>query len=172
MREFVQTIKWFLRRGPRPEYGRWSYWEKCDYFAVFWGIAIIGSTGFILWFPELCTYILPGWFINVATIIHSDEALLATGFIFTIHFFNTHFRPEKFPMDMVMFTGRVAVDELKREKPRYYEELVASGELEKRLVPQTSKEFRLWAAIFGTLALVIGFSLVVFIIWSMIFGYR
>ncbi len=172
VREFVQTVKWFFGRGPRPQYGRWTYWEKFDYFAVFWGIAIIGSTGFMLWFPELCTYVLPGWFINVATIIHSDEALLATGFIFTMHFYNTHFRPEKFPMDMVMFTGLVDVEELKREKPRYYEELVASGELEKRLVPQAPKEFRFWAAIFGTLALVIGFSLVVFILWSMIFGYR
>lgn len=170
--EFIGTMKWFLRRGPRPSYGRWTYWEKFDYFAVFWGIAIIGSTGFMLWFPEWCTHLLPGWFINVATIIHSDEALLATGFIFTIHFFNTHFRPEKFPMDMVMFTGRVDVDELKREKPRFYEELAASGELEKRLVPQAPKEFRFWAAIFGATALVVGFSLVAFIIWSMIFGYR
>ena len=66
----------------------------------------------MLWFPEWATYIFPGWFINVATIIHSDEALLAVGFIFTVHFFNTHFRPEKFPMDMAMFTGRVDVEEM------------------------------------------------------------
>jgi len=58
-------------------------------------MAVIGSTGLVLWFPELFTLVLPGWAINVATIIHSDEALLATGFIFTVHFFNTHLRPEK-----------------------------------------------------------------------------
>ncbi len=170
--ELVATVKWFLRRGPRPQYGQWTYWEKFDYFAVFWGIAVIGSTGVILWFPEVFTHFLPGWFINVAMIIHSDEALLATGFIFTIHFFNTHFRPDKFPMDMVMFTGRMSVEELKHERPKYYEELVASGELEKRLVPPAPKEFRYWAAVFGTCALVVGFSLVVFIAWSMLFGYR
>ena len=101
-------MKWFFGHGPRPQYGRWTYWEKFDYFAVFWGVAIIGSTGLLLWFPEFFTRLLPGWFINVATIIHSDEALLAVGFIFTIHFFNTHFRPEKFPMDTVIFTGRHA----------------------------------------------------------------
>ena len=172
IREFIQTVKWFLHRGPRPEYGRWTYWEKFDYFAVFWGVAIIGSTGFILWFPELCTHILPGWFINVATIIHSDEALLATGFIFTVHFFNTHFRPEKFPMDRVMFTGRVSVNELKREKPRYYQELVDSGELEERIIAPAAKEFHFWSTVFGAVALFIGLSLVVFIIWSMTFGYR
>jgi cytochrome b subunit of formate dehydrogenase len=172
LHEFVQTIKWFARMGPRPAYGQWTYWEKFDYFAVFWGVAIIGSTGMMLWFPELCTYVLPGWFINLATIIHSDEALLAVGFIFTIHFFNTHFRPEKFPMDMAMFTGRVPVEELERERPRLYAELVASGELEKHLIPEAPKEFRFWAAVFGTLALVTGFSLVLFILWSMIFGYQ
>ncbi len=171
-KEFVQTMKWFLHIGPRPKYGEWTYWEKFDYFAVFWGIAIIGSTGFMLWFPEFCTRFIPGWFINVATIIHSDEALLATGFIFTIHFFNTHFRPEKFPMDMVMFTGRMSVEELKRERPAYYEMLEKSGELEKRIVPPAGKEMRFWSAIFGTIALLVGFSLVILIIWSMLFGYR
>jgi cytochrome b subunit of formate dehydrogenase len=170
--EMFQTFKWFFRLGPRPQYGQWTYWEKFDYFAVFWGVAIIGSTGLMLWFPEWATYIFPGWFINVATIIHSDEALLAVGFIFTIHFFNTHFRPEKFPMDMAMFTGRVDVEELKEERPRYYDELVKSGELEKRLLPEAPKEFRFWAAVFGTIALVVGFSLALFIAWSMIFGYK
>jgi cytochrome b subunit of formate dehydrogenase len=172
VREFMQTMKWFMHRGPQPRYGRWTYWEKFDYFAVFWGVAIIGSTGLMLWFPEFFTHVLPGWTINVATIIHSDEALLATGFIFTIHFFNTHFRPEKFPMDTVMFTGRVTVDALKREKPRYYEELEKSGELEKRIIGPAPKEFRFWAAVFGTVALIVGLSLVVFILWSMVFGYR
>jgi len=94
-----------LRPRPRPRYGKWTYWEKFDYFAVFWGVAVIGLSGLILWFPEFFTLFLPGWTINVATIIHSEEALLATGFIFTIHFFNTHMRPEKFPMDRVVFTA-------------------------------------------------------------------
>ncbi len=172
VRDFIATVKWFVRRGPRPQYGHWTYWEKFDYFAVFWGVAIIGSTGMILWFPEFATRFMPGWFINVATIIHSDEALLATGFIFTVHFFNTHFRPEKFPMDMVMFTGRMTVEELKEERPGYYRELVESGELEKRITTESPKEFRFWAAALGMAALVIGFGLVLFIIWSMVFGYK
>ncbi len=119
------SIKWFFGLGPRPAYGRYTYWEKFDYFAVFWGVMVIGSTGFVLWFPELLTRVLPGWSINVATIVHSDEALLAVGFIFTIHFFNTHFRPDKFPMDPVIFTGRMTLEELKHDKPDEYAELVA-----------------------------------------------
>ena len=96
-------MKWFVGKGPRPNYGRWTYWEKFDYLAVFWGVAIIGFSGLVLWFPVFFTKFFPGWVINVSQIIHSDEALLAVGFIFTVHFFNTHFRPEAFPMDTVIF---------------------------------------------------------------------
>jgi cytochrome b subunit of formate dehydrogenase len=170
--EFIATMKWFLGMGPRPEYGRWTYWEKFDYFAVFWGVFIIGSTGLTLWFPVFFTRVLPGWFINVATIIHSDEALLATGFIFTVHFFNTHLRPEKFPMDTIVFTGRMPLAELRRDKPREYATLLASGELEKHLAePHPAivvKAFRTFAWV----ALATGFSIILWIIYAMLFAYR
>jgi len=171
LQEMGQTFKWFIGAGPRPRYGRWTYWEKFDYFAVFWGVAMIGFTGLTLWFPEFFTRLLPGSFINIATIIHSDEALLATGFIFTVHFFNTHFRPDKFPMDPAIFTRRVPLEELKADRPREYEELVESGELEELLVdPQPENRTR-WFRIFGFTALTIGLTLIVLIIWAELFGY-
>jgi cytochrome b subunit of formate dehydrogenase len=170
--EFVGSLRWFLGRGPRPQYGRWTYWEKFDYLAVFWGVAMIGATGLLLWLPELFTKILPGSVLNVATIIHSDEALLAVGFIFTIHFFNTHFRPEKFPMDPVIFIGRVPLEEFKIDRPREYEELVASGKLESRLCgPPTPEQLRFWR-LFGFTALAIGLTLDALIVYAMIFAYR
>jgi len=172
VRELVATLRWFGGRGPRPRYGKWTYWEKFDYFAVFWGVAIIGSTGLCLWFPELFTRVLPGWWINVATIIHSDEALLATGFIFTIHFFNTHFRPEKFPMDTVIFTGRMSIEELRHDKPALYEKLVADGELVKHLVDPPTAGFVRMVKVGGFTALVVGFTLVVLIVYAMLFSYR
>lgn len=172
LREFIATMKWFVGLGPRPQYGRWTYWEKFDYFAVFWGVFIIGSTGLTLWFPILFTKIMPGSFINVATIIHSDEALLATGFIFTVHFFNTHLRPEKFPMDTTIFTGRMSLAELKRDKPREYEALVASGKLEEALAePHPEIVVKAFRA-FAWVALSIGFSIVIWIIYAMLFAYR
>jgi len=171
--DFVGTIKWFLGKGPRPEYGRWTYWEKFDYFAVFWGVAIIGFSGLILWFPEFFTKIFPGWLINVAMIIHSDEALLAVGFIFTIHFFNTHLRPDAFPMDTVIFTGTVPFEEYKLDRPREFEELKRSGKLKKAVI---KKEYRSkWektVKVFGFIFLTIGLTLVLLIIYSMLFGYK
>jgi cytochrome b subunit of formate dehydrogenase len=172
LHDLIGNFKWFIGKGPRPEYGRWTYWEKFDYFSVFWGMIVIGSTGLMLWFPELFTLLFPGWLINVATIIHSDEALLAAGFIFTVHFFNTHFRPEKFPMDIVVFTGRMTLEELKEDKPLEYEALVKKGELEQHMVePYPDIVVRVFR-IFGWTALSIGVGLIILIIYAMVFAYQ
>ena len=170
--DFLGSLRWFLGRGPRPQYGRWTYWEKFDYFAVFWGIFVIGSTGLMLWFPEFFTNFFPGWLINVATVIHSDEALLAVGFIFTVHFFNTHLRPEKFPMDLVIFTGRMPVEEFKEDKPAEYQALVREGKLESCLVDPYPPIVIRAIRIFGWSALAVGFSIVLWILYAMMFAYR
>ena len=172
LQDFIGSLKWFLGKGDRPEYGRWTYWEKFDYFAVFWGMIVIGSTGLTLWFPELFTRVFPGWFLNVATIIHSDEALLATGFIFTVHFFNTHLRPEKFPMDIVIFSGQFPLEEFKLDRPDEYKKLVESGELEKYLVEPYQPIVIKAIKVFGWTALTIGLSMVLWIIYAMLFVYR
>jgi len=172
LRDLVGNIKWFLGKGPRPRYGRWTYWEKFDYFAVFWGIFVIGLTGLMLWFPEFFTRFIPGWFLNVATIIHSDEALLAVGFIFTVHFFNTHLRPEKFPMDIVVFTGRMPLEEFKRDKPAEYDALVKAGTLNEYLVESYPDIVVRAIRFFAWTALWVGFSIVVWIVYAMLFAYR
>ena len=170
--DLKDSFKWFFGRGPRPQYGRFTYWEKFDYFAVFWGMFVIGSTGLFLWFPEFFTLLLPGWLVNVATIIHSDEALLAVAFIFTIHFFNTHFRLDKFPMDPVIFTGTVPIEEMKRDKPLEYQRMVETGEFEKRLVDPYPKEVEMGFRVFGFTMLGIGLLIIGLILYSMLFGYR
>ena len=172
LQDFVGNIKWFLGKGPRPHYGRWTYWEKFDYFAVFWGIAVIGLTGLMLWFPVFFTRFISGWVLNVATIIHSDEALLAVGFIFTVHFFNTHLRPEKFPMDIVVFTGRMPLEEFKRDKPAEYEALVKAGTLDSYLVEPYPDIVIRAVRFFAWTALGVGFSIVLWIIFAMLFDYR
>ncbi len=171
-REFVGSLKWFIRKGPRPQYGRWTYWEKFDYFAVFWGVAVIGMTGLILWFPTVFTRLMPGWMVNVATTIHSDEALLAVCFIFSIHFFNTHFRPEKFPIDTVIFTEGVPLEELKHDRPREYQQLLESGELDRLIMPAPLPHVRRKWRRFGFTALGIGLFLIVLMLYAMMFVYR
>ena len=173
LKELAATMKWFIGKGPRPQYGRWTYWEKFDYWAVFWGVAVIGSSGLLLWFPEFFTSLgIPGAIINIATIIHSDEALLAVGFIFTYHFFNTHFRPDKFPMDTVIFTGKVDLEELKEDRPKEYEAIMNDPELQQKIGDEPPVFLEKASKIFGFTALVTGIILILLIIYSMIFLYK
>ncbi|MBI4626620.1 MAG: hypothetical protein HY736_25800 [Verrucomicrobia bacterium] len=167
-REFVAHQKWFFGKGPRPQFDRWTYWERFDYFAVFWGVAIIGFSGLVMWFPIFFTRFMPGWVINIALVVHSDEALLAAGFIFSFHFFNTHFRIEKFPMDTVIFSGRISKTEMLHERKRWYDRLLAAGRLDDYRVKADDWEGRKNIAksigfiFFGT-----GLVLLVLIIYAM-----
>lgn len=96
----------------RPRFGKFTYYEKFDYWAVFWGIFIMGGSGLILWFPVLAARVLPAWAIPIAQIAHGDEALLAALAIFAWHFYNVHMRPGVFPMSWVWLTGRLSPREM------------------------------------------------------------
>jgi len=166
-RDFVAHQKWFFGKGPRPQFDRWTYWERFDYFAVFWGIFAIGVSGLIMWFPKFFTLFLPGWIINIALLVHSDEALLAAGFIFTFHFFNTHFRIEKFPMDTVIFSGRISKTELLHERRRWYDRLVAAGRLKDFLVKDDWEGTKKIARSFGFMFFGLGLVLLALIVYAM-----
>jgi cytochrome b subunit of formate dehydrogenase len=168
--DIYQHVKFFLGRGPRPQFDRYTYWEKFDYMAVFWGMFIIGGSGLMLWFAEPWSAWLPGWSFNVATLVHGHEALLAVGFIFTIHFFNGHVRPEKFPMDLVIFTGRVSEHELKEERPEEYERLVREGRLAEIETTAPSSGAMTFGRVIGGTALVLGILTIILILYGLAFG--
>ncbi len=161
-----RNFKWFVGRGPRPQFDRWTYWEKFDYWAVFWGMFIIGGSGLLLWFPFFFGRLLPGWMFNIAALVHGEEALLAVGFIFTIHFFNGHLRPEKFPMDTVVFTGRISEHELMAERRVEYDRLVREGRLAAKATTAPTAESTWFGWIVGGAALVLGIVAIVLIVYS------
>ena len=166
--DLLGNIRYFLYLGERPQGDRWTYFEKFDYLAVFWGVAIIGLSGLFLWYPDVVTRFLPGWTLNAAQVIHSDEALLATGFIFFFHFFHTHLRPESFPMDLVVFLGKMPLERFKTERPLEYQRLVESGRLDEYLVEAPDKRQVRDAYILGSIFLTIGIILGAFIIWALL----
>ena len=167
-RDFAAMVRWFAFLGPRPTFERWAYWEKFDFFGAASDTMMLGITGLILWFPNLVCVFLPGEVVNVAKVVHSTLALLATGFVFAIHFFGTHFRADKFPMDMSILTGIVSEEELHHERPEYLARLHAEGQVAERavIVPANGKLWRV--RILGFIALTIGLSTLAAIIWSLI----
>ncbi len=171
IQDVTNMVRWFLFLGPKPTFDRWTYWEKFDFIAVFWGMFAIGGSGLMLWFPEFFGAFLPGWVFNVATIIHSDEALLATGFIFTVHFFNTHGRPEKFPMDFVIFNGELPKEEFIEERGDQWKRYEEEGILDNYIKEKPSGiAYDFFIKGFGFTAVIIGVALLVLMIYAFTVG--
>ena len=173
LRDVTGMVKWFFFKGQKPAFERWTYWEKFDFLAVFWGMFAIGGSGLMLWFPEFFGAFVPGWAFNVATIIHSDEALLATGFIFTVHFFNTHGRPEKFPMDFVIFNGQISKEEMMEERGEQWKRYEKSGLTDRYVCHEPSGAvYDFLFKLFGFAALFTGIGLLVLMVMALIGEYR
>ena len=83
LKDIIGNFRWFFGRGPRPKLERYAYWEKFDYWSVFWGMIIIGLSGYVMWFGPFFGKFLPGWALNAVQIVHGEEALLAATFIFS-----------------------------------------------------------------------------------------
>ncbi|MCA9665147.1 MAG: hypothetical protein KC503_06150 [Myxococcales bacterium] len=133
VRDLVQNISYMLGMSKdRPRFPRYTYFEKFDYWAVFWGVVIMVGSGLVRWFPVKATAVLPTWAYEIAHYAHADEALLATLAIFIWHFYNVHLRPAVFPMSKVFLHGRLTIDELAHEHRAEYDELVAKLEREQR----------------------------------------
>jgi len=162
--DFAAHIKWFLKKGEHPKFDRWTYWEKFDYFAVFWGVLVIGFTGLLRVNEEFFGSLLGGGVISLAETIHKEEALLATAFIFVVHFFNTHLRAEKFPMDISIYTGRVEEKEFKEERPLEWARLEKSGELKNFQVKSLGIAGHIFAYFWGIITLLTGLFLLALII--------
>ena len=53
VKDAFQTIMFFLGKRPAgPKFHRFSFIEKFDYWAVYWGMVIMIGSGLILWFKE------------------------------------------------------------------------------------------------------------------------
>ena len=127
MLDAARSILYYLGLTPeKPAFGRYSYLEKFDYWAVFWGIAMIGTTGLILMFAVDAARVLSGGAISAALIVHGDEAVLAVGWIVVVHLFNVHLAPWAFPMNPAIFTGKMSATRYAEEHPLEWRRLEAA----------------------------------------------
>ncbi|MDP2360797.1 MAG: cytochrome b/b6 domain-containing protein [bacterium] len=125
LRDIRDNLRHFLfLTDERPRFRRFSYLEKFDYWAVFWGMFIMAGSGLILWHPEEAGRWLPASAIQIAYVAHSDEALLAFLAIVIWHFYNVHFNPRVWPANKVWYKGALSEERMREEHPRELEEIL------------------------------------------------
>ena len=124
-KDIAANIRHFLGKSPdKPRFGRFSYIEKFDYWAVYWGCVIMIGSGLFLWFETDVMRFLPKYAVDMAHEMHSDEALLATLAIVIWHFYNVHFNPDRFPGTLLWWHGQLSEHEMQEEHPRELEEIL------------------------------------------------
>ncbi|MDR7483966.1 MAG: cytochrome C [Armatimonadota bacterium] len=130
LRDLLADIRYLAGLSrQRPAFGRFDYRQKFEYWAVLWGTIIMAVTGLVLWFPEFVSRWLPGVVIPASRVAHGGEALLALFAVIIWHFYNAHFRPDIFPMDPAMFTGKIPLERAEHEHPLEVEALRRLGVL-------------------------------------------
>ncbi len=119
LRELRARVAFLLGRRRHPPPAPWlGYPEKMEYLAVVWGTMLMAVTGFLLWFETLTLRWLPSWTLDLATVVHFYEAVLATLAILVWHFYAVIFDPLVYPMDPAFLTGRSAPGrDAEREPP-------------------------------------------------------
>lgn len=156
-----QRTLWIFGLGAPPRLNRWAYWEKFDYWAVYWGLPLLAITGLMAMYPMVTSSILPGWSLNIAAFLHRAEAILAISYIFIVHFFIGHLRPTSFPMNEGMFSGSVELEEAMEEKPAWIDRLKEEGKLEMLETSPPATWYRVVYYIFGYSVLIFGIYLLI-----------
>jgi cytochrome b subunit of formate dehydrogenase len=101
----------------RPMFGRFTYAEKMEYWALVWGMFVMASTGLMAWFKVGIGGRVPGWWVDVAITIHFYEAVLATLAIVVWHLYGVMFDPDAYPMNWAWFDGKMSIDHYEHEHP-------------------------------------------------------
>jgi cytochrome b subunit of formate dehydrogenase len=121
----------------RPEFKRFSYIEKSEYWALVWGSVIMIITGLALVFVNVTLKYFPLWVSELVTAIHFYEAILATLAIAIWHLYWTIFDPNVYPMNWSWITGRSAE---KRAEGPVPEKRGEKRESKRRLVKRKPQE--------------------------------
>jgi cytochrome b subunit of formate dehydrogenase len=120
LQHLVQDVLCYLGLRRRPaRYGRYSYAEKAEYWAMVWGTLIMGLTGFIMWNPVLTARLLPGEFIPAAKAAHGAEAILAVLAILLWHFYHVHLKT----FNTSIFLGKLSREEMEHEHAQELHEI-------------------------------------------------
>ena len=126
--EIRDSMKFYMEfKDSPPEYDRFCYKHKFEYFALFFGNTVMAVTGLLLWTESNWSKFV----LDISTLIHGMEAILASLAIIIWHMYEVHLRPHKFPVDNLWLTGLIDEEEMKEEYPLHYKKIMADPELQK-----------------------------------------
>ncbi len=126
--DMILNIRYYLglRNGP-PEFDRFCYKHKLEYGALFAGTTLMSITGLLMWTESFWSKFV----LDLATLVHGMEAVLACLAIMLWHLYEVHLRPHKFPIDNMWLTGVIDEEEMKEEFPLHYKKIMDDPELKK-----------------------------------------
>jgi cytochrome b subunit of formate dehydrogenase len=129
LKDMIHTFLWiFGLHRHEPAYDHFQYGQKIDYWAIFWGMPVMVITGIIMMFPVFFSRWIPGEWLGVLVAAHRDEAVLAVGFILIVHMYYGHLQTSAFPVNTVMFTGRMLKSKYRQWFGREYAQLTGEKE--------------------------------------------
>lgn len=126
--DVLQTFRHYLFGEPRPRVGKFDYAEKFEYWGLFLGGIVMSSTGLFLMFPEAVSQYLPGIIIAATRVMHGMEATFAVMVVILWHSWGVILRPDVFPLDTSIFTGKMDLHRLKHEHELEYDRLFPEGD--------------------------------------------
>jgi cytochrome b subunit of formate dehydrogenase len=116
IRDLWETLRYYLGYSlEKPQFARFNYAEKAEYWALVWGLIVMASTGIALWAKILVGNLLPRWWLDVATAIHFYEAVLATLAIVVWHFYQVFLDPDVYPMNWAWWDGKMSFEHYSEE---------------------------------------------------------
>lgn len=132
--DVIGVMRYYLGFGDKkPEFARFNYAEKAEYWALLWGTIVMAVTGLMLWFKVMSGDLVPRWWLDVATAVHFYEAVLATLAIVVWHFYMVFFDPDVYPMNWAWYDGRMSAE-------HYSEEHALDGETLRQAVEAAAQE--------------------------------
>jgi cytochrome b subunit of formate dehydrogenase len=126
----LQTVRSFLGLAPPPRVGKFDFRAKFEYWGLFLGGTLMSVTGIMLLFPEVVSWLVPGGVIAAGRVLHGLEGTFAVLVVILWHTWSVILRPEIFPLDKSIFTGKIGVDRLREEHPLEYERIFGTGDTE------------------------------------------
>jgi cytochrome b subunit of formate dehydrogenase len=139
--DVLSVMRYYLGFGrEKPEFKRFTYAEKAEYWALVWGVIVMAATGTMLWAKVLVGHLLPRWWLDVATAVHFYEAVLASLAIVVWHFYQIFLDPDAYPMNWAWYDGKVSVHHYREEHGLDSETLLAAEHSDSQDEPETSHD--------------------------------